>query len=93
MEDLRDLNKNIVSDVDMLKKTADEYEDFLEKSIAAKVVSLECPVCLTTAKPPIFSCHKMHHICEGCFDKLDEASGAYGSARCPVCRLRYYRQG
>jgi len=90
VKDLLDLNNNMVKDVDGLKKTADEYENFLKNSIASKISWLECPVCLTTAEPPIFSCHKMHHICEECFDKLDEEAG-YRSADCPVCRLRYYR--
>jgi len=90
MKDLLDLNNNMMKDVDGLKKTADEFENFLKNSIASKISWLECPVCLTTAEPPIFSCSKMHLICEECFDKLDEEAG-YRSAECPVCRLRYYR--
>jgi len=89
--ELKTTIEDIQVDMDKFKKTAEDYEDFLEKSIAAKVASLECPVCLTTAEPPIFSCHKMHHICEKCFDKLDDEAGGYNSGQCPVCRLKYYR--
>ena len=36
---------------------------FLVKSIEEKEAALECPVCLETAKAPIFMCQQQHLVC------------------------------
>jgi len=53
---------------------------FLAKSIEEKEAALECPVCLETAKAPIFTCQQMHLVCSNCRPRL---------ASCPVCREAY----
>jgi len=53
---------------------------FLTKSIAEKEAALECPVCLETAKAPIFMCQQQHLICFKCRPRL---------TLCPECREAY----
>ena len=53
---------------------------FLTKSIEEKEAALECPVCLQTAKAPIFTCQQQHLICNRCLPRL---------ASCPECREDY----
>ena len=40
----------------------EKMEDFLIELIQKKKADLECPVCLVTAKAPIFTCPEMHLI-------------------------------
>jgi len=56
---------------------------FLVKSIEEKEAALECPVCLVTAKAPIFTCQQMHFVCSSCRPRL---------ASCPECREAYQGQ-
>ena len=53
---------------------------FLTKSIEEKEAALECPVCLETAKAPIFMCQQQHLICFKCRPRL---------TLCPECREDY----
>ena len=53
---------------------------FLIKSIEEKEAALECPVCLETAKAPIFMCQQQHLICFKCRPRL---------TLCPECREAY----
>ena len=53
---------------------------FLTKSIEEKEEALECPVCLETAKAPIFMCLQQHLVCFSCQPRLDS---------CPQCREGY----
>jgi len=53
---------------------------FLTKSIEEKEAALECPVCLETARAPIFMCQQQHLICFKCRPRL---------ASCPECRETY----
>jgi len=53
---------------------------FLTKSIEEKEAALECPVCLETAKAPIFMCQQQHLICFKCRPRL---------TLCPECREAY----
>jgi len=50
----------------------------VEERIAAKVEELECPVCLTTCSPPIYTCSNQHLLCSTCRPQL---------TTCPVCRV------
>jgi E3 ubiquitin-protein ligase SIAH1 len=38
---------------------------------------LECPVCLTTMKPPIYQCRSGHSVCGECKERVED---------CPTCR-------
>ena len=48
-----------------------------EKSILKKEEELDCPVCLETARVPIYMCSEQHVICSCSSDKV---------ANCPQCR-------
>ena len=48
-----------------------------EKDILKKEEELECPVCLETARVPIYMCSEQHIICSCSADKV---------ANCPQCR-------
>merc|ERR1712129_670826 len=50
----------------------------VEERIAAKVEELECPVCLTTCSPPIYTCSYQHLLCSTCRPQL---------TTCQVCRV------
>ena len=54
--------------------------NFLTKSIEEKEAWLECPVCLETAKAPIFMCQQQHLVCFKCRPSL---------VSCPECREPY----
>jgi E3 ubiquitin-protein ligase SIAH1 len=41
---------------------------------------LECPVCVTTMKPPIFQCRSGHSVCSECKPRV---------AKCPTCRRSF----
>lgn len=43
--------------------------------------TLECPVCMETAFPPIFQCKEGHIICDSCKKTLPEPK------KCPTCRI------
>ena len=53
---------------------------FLNKSIEKKEAALRCPVCLETAKAPIFTCQQQHLVCFKCRPRLTS---------CPECREDY----
>ena len=53
---------------------------FLLELIERKERSLECPVCMEVAAPPILCCSEQHLICSSCQPQLRE---------CPECRFRY----
>ena len=57
-----------------------ELVEFLKKKIEKLEEELKCPVCLTTAEPPILTCSNQHHICEDCWNNL---------TKCPLCREEY----
>ena len=48
-----------------------------EKDISKKEEELDCPVCLETARVPIYMCSEQHIICSCSADKV---------ANCPQCR-------
>ena len=48
-----------------------------EKDISKKEEELDCPVCLETARLPIYMCSEQHIICSCSADKV---------ANCPQCR-------
>ena len=48
-----------------------------EKGISKKKEELDCPVCLETARVPIYMCSEQHIICSCSADKV---------ANCPQCR-------
>jgi len=48
----------------------------VEERIAAKVAELECPMCLTTCSPPIYTCPNQHLVCSTCRPHL---------TTCPEC--------
>ena len=48
-----------------------------EKDILKKKEELDCPVCLETARVPIYTCSEQHIICSCSADKI---------ANCPQCR-------
>ena len=50
-----------------------------EQAIEKKEEDLKCPICLETAKPPIFMCPDSHIICSTCAPKI---------RTCPECRVR-----
>jgi len=50
----------------------------VDERIAAKVEELECPVCLKTCSPPIYTCPNQHLVCSTCRPQL---------TTCPVCRV------
>jgi len=54
--------------------------NLLTKSIEEKEAALECPVCLDTAKAPIFTCQQQHLVCNSCLPRLTS---------CPECREDY----
>ena len=55
---------------------------FLEDSILAKAVEVECPVCLEEARAgaALYMCEEQHLVCGACRPRLRE---------CPTCRLAY----
>ena len=48
-----------------------------EKGISKKEEELDCPMCLETARVPIYMCSEQHIICSCSADKV---------AKCPQCR-------
>jgi len=52
--------------------------EFLKKAVQKKEEDLICPICLETAKPPIFMCQDSHIICSICAPKV---------RTCPECRV------
>merc|ERR1719447_1596926 len=63
--------ENTPVDVKMVK--------FLKQAVEKKEEDLTCPICLETAKPPIFMCPDSHIICSICAPKV---------RTCPECRVR-----
>lgn len=55
----------------------DRVLDMMDRSISEKIADLECPVCLETAKIPIYTCAESHVLCSKCRPKLSS---------CPQCR-------
>ena len=53
--------------------------ELLKEAIEKKEEDLKCPICLETAKPPIFMCPDSHIICSECAPKVQT---------CPECRVR-----
>ena len=53
--------------------------EFLKQAVKKKEEDLTCPICLETAKPPIFMCPDSHIICSACAPKV---------RKCPECRVR-----
>ena len=53
---------------------------FISDQIQEKEKELECPVCLDSASPPIFSCTRQHLVCQGYRPRLKW---------CPECREPY----
>ena len=51
--------------------------EFLKQAVEKKEEDLTCPICLETAKPPIFMCPNSHIICDACAPKVQT---------CPQCR-------
>ena len=51
--------------------------ELLKDAIEKKEEDLKCPICLETAKPPIFMCPNSHIICDACAPKVQT---------CPQCR-------
>ena len=51
--------------------------ELLKDAIEKKKEDLKCPICLETAKPPIFMCPNSHIICDACAPKVQT---------CPQCR-------
>ena len=52
--------------------------EFLKQAVEKKEQDLTCPICLETAKPPIFMCPDSHIICSSCAPKV---------RTCPECRV------
>ena len=73
-----------VYDIEELPSTVsappDQSQQLLDHLIAKKEADLECPVCLSTATVPIYSCPESHLICSECRPQVTE---------CPECRLEY----
>jgi len=63
---------------DLIKANA-EKDSILQEVISAKKASLECPVCLETAAPPIYKCPKEHLVCSKCLTRIKDR-------KCPKCR-------
>ena len=53
--------------------------EFLKQAVEKKEQDLTCPICLETAKPPIFMCPDSHIICSICAPKV---------RTCPECRVK-----
>jgi len=91
IEELRPLEKDLDEYAKTSKKILEKVEpesrrkeagliEFMTKCIKEKEETLRCPVCLETAKAPIFMCQQMHLICSSCRRRLSV---------CPECRQRY----
>ena len=52
--------------------------EFLKQAVDKKEEDLTCPICLETAKPPIFMCPDSHIICSACAPTVQV---------CPQCRV------
>jgi len=52
--------------------------EFLKQAVKKKEDDITCPICLETAKPPIFMCPDSHIICSICAPKV---------RTCPECRV------
>merc|ERR1719462_171563 len=52
--------------------------EFLKQAVEKKEEDLKCPICLETAKSPIFMCPDSHIICSECAPKVQT---------CPQCRV------
>ena len=53
--------------------------EFLKEAIEKKEEDLTCPICLETAKTPIFMCPDSQIICSACAPNVQT---------CPECRVR-----
>ena len=83
-DEIKTLEVDLCSKLDLEPNTtSNKLIAFLTKSIEDKEAALECPVCLETAKAPIFMCQQQHLVCFKCRPKLDS---------CPVCREAYQGQ-
>ena len=58
--------------------------EFLARNIQAKEAELECPVCLTEAASPRYSCDYQHLVCSSCLPLLQARDNL-----CPSCRSSY----
>ena len=57
--------------------------EFLARSIQEKEAELECPVCLSEASSPLYSCDYQHLVCSSCLPLLQV------QLQDPVTRHRY----
>jgi len=73
-------NKKLVEENNKEKEENSALKTFLSESIATKESLLECPVCFTTASPPIYKCLSEHLICSKCLPRM--------KGKCPTCRTR-----
>merc|ERR1719319_1524435 len=78
-ERLGELDKKVEDLVETASLGSLELQQ-VEKRIATKTAELECPVCLNTCSPPIYTCPNQHLVCSTCRPHL---------ATCPECRVTY----
>ena len=58
--------------------------EFLARNIQEKEAELECPVCLSEASSPLYSCDYQHLVCSSCLPLLQARDNL-----CPSCRSSY----
>ncbi|CAH0549431.1 unnamed protein product [Brassicogethes aeneus] len=85
--DEENLDKNpnaTVVDINLLKHLADENNMILNefnlnpKGIDENMLKLlECPICMSVMRPPIYQCNRGHSICNKCRENVKA---------CPTCR-------
>jgi len=74
---IEDLDKKVEDLVETASLGSLELQQ-VEKRIATKTAELECPVCLNTCSPPIYTCPNQHLVCSTCRPQL---------TTCPECRV------
>jgi len=74
---IEDLDKKVEDLVETASLGSLELQQ-VEKRIATKTAELECPVCLNTCSPPIYTCPNQHLFCSTCRPQL---------TTCPECRV------
>ena len=67
-----------------VKKVSRSMLEFLARQIQEKESELECPVCLSEAASPLYSCDYQHLVCSSCLPLLQARDNL-----CPTCRSRY----
>ncbi|CAH0549380.1 unnamed protein product [Brassicogethes aeneus] len=88
--DEQNLNINpnaTVVDIDLLKHIADENDmisnefNLNPKGLDEDMLKLlECPICMSTMRPPIYQCNRGHSICIICREEVSE---------CPTCEDKW----